>query len=75
MTLTIRSDHRARLLELAARRGQRGLSPLIEEAIEAYLGSRKLAEERRRAALRLRGCLEPVEAAEMRVEARRLRES
>jgi predicted transcriptional regulator len=34
-TIELKPEHRARLLELAARRGQKGLSAVIQEAIDA----------------------------------------
>lgn len=43
-TLEISDEIWARLLEMAARRGERGLSALVEEALERYLAE----EERRR---------------------------
>ena len=36
-TIEIKPEHRAKLLELAARRGQKGFSHLIAEALEAFL--------------------------------------
>ena len=36
-TIEIKPEHRAKLLELAARRGQKGFSQLIAEALEAFL--------------------------------------
>jgi predicted transcriptional regulator len=42
-TVELSDEIRARLMELAARRGERGLSALVEEALVQYL-----AEEQRR---------------------------
>ena len=64
-TIEIKPEHRARLLELAARRGNKGFSELVGEALEAYLRAetdretlpqvlvkiRQLEETRRAAAL------------------------
>ncbi len=36
-TIEIRDEYRARLLALAARRGMRGYSKVVEEALEKYL--------------------------------------
>ena len=36
-TIELKPEHRAALLELAARRGEKGFSSLIADAIEAYL--------------------------------------
>jgi len=43
-TVELSDEIRAKLLELAARRGERGFSALVEEALERYLRD----EERRR---------------------------
>jgi len=37
-TIEIKPGHRARLLEVAARRGEKGFSSVIAEALESYLG-------------------------------------
>lgn len=73
-TLEIRDEHRARLLELAALRGEKGFSRLVEEAIDLYL---RREEERREAvqrALAARGSLTAEEAADLEAEIRRVRE-
>jgi len=36
-TIELRNDQRARLLELAARRGEKGFSSVIQEAVDHYL--------------------------------------
>lgn len=36
-TVELRNDQRARLLELAARRGEKGFSAVIQEAVDHYL--------------------------------------
>jgi len=36
-TIDLKPEHRARLLELAARRGERGFSSIIGEAVDARL--------------------------------------
>jgi metal-responsive CopG/Arc/MetJ family transcriptional regulator len=74
-TVELRDDLRAKLLELAARRGQKGYSKLLAEAIESYLESLARDEEKRQAALRLRGTLTTKEAEELRKATRALRES
>jgi predicted DNA-binding protein len=74
-TIEIKDEHRARLLELAARRGEKGFSGLVAEAVELYLESLARDEERRRAALRLRGSLSEGDAGELRRATRSVRES
>jgi len=62
-TIELSDAHRARLLDLAARRGQKGFSDLIGEAVEEYLARLEERKELRRKALALRGTL-PADAAE-----------
>lgn len=74
-TIEIKDEHRARLLDLAARRGEKGFSKLVEEALEAYLRAESSAEHRRRGALALRGSLRPKDAEALRAAADALRSS
>lgn len=74
-TIEIKDEHRARLLELAARRGEKGFSRLVGEAIERYLRSLEESEQAREAALELRGALSEEEATALEERARELRES
>ena len=67
-TIEIKPEHRAKLLELAARRGEKGFSSVIAEAVNAYLAGSTEQERSRKRALRLRGTL-------ARDEARRLQQS
>jgi predicted transcriptional regulator len=74
-TIELKDEHRARLLELAARRGQKGFSDVLAEAIETYLDSLAKDEERRQTALRLRGSLTKKEADDLLAATRSLRGS
>ncbi len=74
-TIEIKPEHRARLLELAARRGEKGFSSVIAEALEAYLDSAAENELRRKRALRLRGKIPAAEAERLRRETAAIRES
>lgn len=63
-TIEIPDEQRARLLEIAARRGEKGFSKLVQEALEFYLND----HERRDAvetAQRLQGRLSDGEADEL----------
>jgi hypothetical protein len=72
-TIEIKREHRAKLLELAARRGSKGFSALVAEALETYLRAEAdRAGLRKRAAL-LRGALPAREAQELRRAAEGLR--
>jgi len=72
-TIAIKPEHRARLLELAARRGEKGFSSVIAEALDSYLEGVAEKELLRRRALRLRGTLPKREADRLRAETKALR--
>jgi hypothetical protein len=65
-TIEMKPEHRARLLELAARRGQKGFSELIGEALDAYLSAQAGKTEKRRRARLLQGALSMKEARTLR---------
>ena len=80
----MREEHRAKLRELAERRGGEPLSDLVAEAIEHYLVEETgqvhltpppagISDEARRAALALRGSLTENEADELEAETTALR--
>jgi metal-responsive CopG/Arc/MetJ family transcriptional regulator len=73
-TVELSDAVRARLLELAARRGERGFSGLVEEAVEAYLEaeeSRRGQAERARSVI---GSLSEGDAEDLQASVRSLRE-
>lgn len=74
-TIEMRKDHRARLLDLAARKGEKGFSGLVAEALEAYLDAEAEKDERRKRALALRGSLSAKDADDLREAVSRVRES
>lgn len=74
-TIEIKDEHRAKLLELAARRGEKGFSRLVGEAIEGYLRSLEESDRAREEALALRGALSEEEATALEERTRDLRES
>ena len=74
-TIKLKDEYRAKLLEIAAGRGERGFSRIIEEAVALYLKSTAADAERRRAALRLRGRLSKKDADFLRAATTALRES
>jgi len=61
-TIEIKNHHRAKLLELAARRGLKGFSLLVEEAIERYLESQSPHDEKVNAALAVLGTMSSEDA-------------
>ena len=74
-TIEISDKHRAALLEMAARRGEKGFSSFVGEALEAYLRDQRRAAAARRKALGLRGSLSGREAARLRHHATAVRAS
>jgi predicted transcriptional regulator len=54
-TIEITDEQRARLLEIAARRGEKGFSRLVQEALDRYLADEGGRKERIDAALALGG--------------------
>lgn len=74
-TIELKSEFRARLLEIAAKRGEKGFSRLINEAVVLYLATAAADGERRHAALSLRGRLGNDAAGELRAATTALRES
>jgi uncharacterized ferredoxin-like protein len=74
-TIEIKDEHRARLLDLAARRGEKGFSSIVADALESHLRHLAARDEARKRALRLKGMLSQKEADRLRKDARSLRES
>ncbi|MGI8783354.1 MAG: hypothetical protein ACR2L2_06870 [Acidobacteriota bacterium] len=74
-TIEVKEEHRAKLLELAARRGEKGFSSVIAEAIEAHLGAEHERTLRRRRALQLRGSFSAREISSLREDSSKLRKS
>jgi len=65
-TIEIKPEHRARLLALAARRGHKGFSQLVEEALDAYLKAQGANAESRKRARLLQGGLSAKDARALR---------
>lgn len=63
------------MLELAARRGEKGFSSIVGEAIEAHLGTIGKEDRLRRRALEVRGKLSKREGERLRRQAEDLRKS
>jgi len=72
-TIEIRDEHRAKLLEMAARRGEKGFSSIVSEAIELLLQAQAKLDEARCRALEVRGSLGEREAEDLRKEVSQLR--
>jgi len=72
-TIELKDSHRAALLGIAGRRGVKGFSEIIAEAVEAYLASHGDTGARR-AALAVRGSLSAAEARDLERRTRAIRE-
>lgn len=73
-TVEMKPEHRSALISLAARRGQKGFSVVLRDAIENYLRIEEDRVKRRKTLLSLRGSLSADSAAKMRRTVRALRE-
>ena len=73
-TVELPNSLRARLLELAARRGEKGFSNLVREAVESYLAGAEAREDTRRQAISALGAVSGEDADRLEKSVRRLRE-
>ena len=62
-TIEMKPEHRARILELAANRGEKGFSTVVAEALEVYLEAQSSRMNAIESALALRGSMREPEAA------------
>ena len=74
-TVEMKPEHRSALLALAARRGEKGFSSVLEEAIGQYLEGQQERERSRQELLPLAASLSPKEAAKLRETTRARREN
>lgn len=74
-TVEMKAEHRSALLALAARRGEKGFSSVLAEAIEEYLDQERTRVQRRKELLSLAGSLSGEEAKSLRSAAASLREN
>lgn len=72
-TVDLSEAHRARLLRLAAERGEKGFSRFIAEALDSYFESQGAGDDRE-SARRLRGTLDEAGAGELAQRVRMIRE-
>ena len=64
-TIDMTDEHRAALLDLAARRKLKGFSELVAEAIDGYLEAQARRDERLQRALKTRGALDEAESNDL----------
>jgi len=74
-TVEMKPQHRSALLALAARRGEKGFSSVLAEAIEEYLNEERTRVQRRKEVLSLAGSLSSDEAKILRSTTKSLREN
>ena len=72
-TIEMTDEQRAKLLHLAATRGLKSFSKLVQEAIDLYIESRADRESEVRAALAMRGVLKGSEADHLAEVSRQIR--
>ena len=72
-TIELPDAQRARLLDLAARRGEKGFSRLIQEAVERLLADHDSRKSRTDAALALQGSMDSKAADELEASVTRVR--
>jgi hypothetical protein len=71
-TIEMKPEHRARVVKLAAERGEKGFSTLIAEALDLYLETQSGRADAIRNALALRGSMRGT-AAGLLTRTRRIR--
>jgi predicted transcriptional regulator len=72
-TIEMKPEHRARVVELAAKRGEKGFSTVVAEALELYLEAQSGRTNAIQSALALRGSISETEAAGLSTATRRIR--
>lgn len=73
-TIEMRPEHRARILELAATRGEKGFSQIIAEALDIYLDAVKRRDAAIALALALKGSLPKKDAEDLAARTLTIRE-
>ena len=74
-TVEMKPEHRAALLAMASRRGQKGFSAVLGEAIESFLEGEVERERRRKTLLSLAGSISKKDRDDLLREVKELRQS
>lgn len=74
-TVDLTQSQRARLLKLAAERGEKGYSSIVQEAVDCYLDDEAERKTRVKEAVLVLGTLDDAAADQMTETARALRDS
>ena len=72
-TIEMKPEHRARVLELAASRGDKGFSNVVAEALELYLETQRRRTAAIQNALTLKGSMKGAEATDLATATRKIR--
>jgi predicted transcriptional regulator len=72
-TIEMKPEHRARVMELAASRGDKGFSTVVAEALELYLQTQGGRTDAIRNALSLKGSIRGTVAAGLSTRTRKIR--
>ena len=73
-TIEMKPEHRARILEIAANRGEKGFSSIVSDALDLYLETATKRKTAIQKALALKGSLSESEGSDLLVRTRRIRE-
>lgn len=74
-TIELPDETRSKLLELAARRGEKGFSPIVQEALEQYFEKREERRGRVEKALAALGSFDTEDAERLELHVGELRRS
>jgi hypothetical protein len=72
-TIEMKAEHRGRILELAANRGEKGFSAVVAEALDLYLEAQSGRTNAIHGALALKGSMKETEAADLLTRTRSIR--
>jgi len=72
-TIEMKPEHRAKVLKLAAHRGEKGFSTVVAEALELYLEAESERTKAIERALALKGSMSETDADALSTETRKLR--
>jgi len=72
-TIEMRPEHRAKLIEIAASRGDKGFSGAVAEAIDAWIESRSARRNALTRALKLKGVLAAGDVSVLGAKTRQIR--
>ena len=72
-TIEMKPEHRARILELAANRGEKGFSAVVAEALELYLETHHRRADAIKRALDLKGSMKDAEISGLALRTRKIR--